>query len=92
MRGVSSDMLCPELNFYPCSSFILRAFLMFIPMPFLLLALVCPPDVSVALLLVVSDSARFASNKTCNPGWHPALLRGEQQTTMEMERTSDTSS
>lgn len=44
------------------------------------------PDMPAASLLVVSDSARFASNNTCNPmpipRLAPALLRGEHQTTM----------
>lgn len=61
-------MLCREIKFYPCS-FIYSAFFFngLFPCHFsfgLGLLARCPCSI---LLLVVSDSARFASNNTCNP-------------------------
>lgn len=61
------------------------------------LALACSPDVPVAfccLSFPIVPGSRVTIPVT--PGWLPALLRGEQPTTMEMEmemeRTSATSS
>jgi hypothetical protein len=83
----------PRSKLYPWLSSILHFYFLFFVF-FLspcrpVRSLVFSPDVPVTLLLVVSDSARFASNNTGNPMARAntrlvsALLRGEQYTMME---------
>ncbi|KAL6697284.1 hypothetical protein J3F84DRAFT_283542 [Trichoderma pleuroticola] len=48
MRGVSSDVLCREMKFYPCSFHLFCIFLMVYSHAISPLALACSPDVPVA--------------------------------------------